>query len=113
MSGGAFDYNQTRIRNIYESIQEELDNQGKQKSKEDLWMQREFYEKYPEERFNHTYREDVQQIFRDGIEALKRAYVYAQRIDWYLSGDDGEDSLVKRLKEELEELSPQPPERQQ
>ena len=29
----------------------------------------------------------------------------AQRIDWYLSGDDGEDSLVSRLKSELELLN--------
>ena len=32
------------------------------------------------------------------------AYIYAQRVDWMLSGDDGEDSLVERLEKELEEL---------
>lgn len=35
---------------------------------------------------------------------LKRARVYAQRVDWLLSGDDNEESFHERLKEELEEL---------
>ena len=36
MSGGAFDYNQHKIRDIHEHIQQELDKQGQEKSKEDL-----------------------------------------------------------------------------
>jgi hypothetical protein len=27
-----------------------------------------------------------------------------QRIDWLLSGDDGEESFIERLKEDLEKL---------
>jgi len=105
MSGGAFQYNQYRIRQIWEDIQEELDKQGQEKPKDLLgYFGREYFEKYPEERFETTYREDIQQIFKDGIRALKIAEIYAQRIDWYLSGDDGEDSLVSRLKEDLKEL---------
>jgi len=105
MSGGAFDYNQYRIRQIWEDIQKELDNQGKEKPKDELrHFDREYFEKYPEERFEPTYREDIQQIFKDGIKALKIAEIYAQRIDWYLSGDDGEDSLVSRLKEDLKTI---------
>ena len=40
MSGGAFDYSQYKIRDLREQIQAELDNQGKLKNKEDLWMQK-------------------------------------------------------------------------
>lgn len=106
MSGGAFDYNQYKIRQIHEDIQQELDKQGKEKSKEDLrYFDKEYFEKYPKERFEHVYREDVQQIFKDGIKALKIAEIYAQRIDWYLSGDDGEDGLVSRLKDDLSAVS--------
>ena len=106
MSGGAFDYNQYKIREIWEDIQRELDKQGKEKSKEDLkYYPEEYLEKYPEGRFNPVYRDDVQRIFKDGIELLKEAEIYAQRIDWYLSGDDGEDSLVSRLQSDLDELS--------
>jgi hypothetical protein len=46
---------------------------------------------------------------RDALEAellkLKLAYVYAQRIDWLLSCDDGEDSFHKRLQAQLKELT--------
>lgn len=104
MSGGAFDYKQFHIGDIADSIQSELDQQGKEKSKEELWMSKSYYNEYPEERFNITYPEDVQEIFKKGIKLLRKAHVYAQRIDWYLSGDDGEDSLIKRLKEELKKL---------
>lgn len=103
MSGGAFEYNQQRIRMIWEDIQEELDKQGQEKQVQ-FW-EKEYYEKYPEAKFEEVYREDVQQIFKDGIEALKKAEIYAQRIDWYLSGDDGEDSLVSRLKSDLDKLT--------
>ena len=102
MSGGAFDYNQYRIREIWEDIQQELDRQGQEKPEEYLrYYGKEYLDKYPEEKFYPVYPEEVQKIFRDGIKALKIAEIYAQRIDWYLSGDDGEDNLIKRLKEEL------------
>lgn len=48
--------------------------------------------------------EETLQEFRRGIAVLKRAIVYAQRIDWLLSGDDGEESFHERLKEELNKL---------
>ena len=106
MSGGRFYYNQYRIREIWEDIKNDLDKQGKEKPKEDLmYYDKEYFEKYPEERFEHVYREDVQQIFKEAIDVLKKAEIYAQRIDWYLSGDDGEDNLVSRLKSDLDELS--------
>lgn len=103
MSGGLFEYDQYKIRMIWKEIQNELDKQGQEKQVNNV-LEEEYYEKYPEERFNEFYREDVQQIFKDGIEALKKAEIYAQRIDWYLSGDDGEDSLVSRLKSDLDKL---------
>lgn len=106
MSGGAFDYYQHRIGDIYEEIQEILDKQGKEIPKEDLiYFDREYIEKNPEDGLEPVYREDIQKIFKDGIEHLKKAEVYAQRIDWYLCGDDGEDSLISRLKSDLEEIS--------
>lgn len=104
MSSGAFDYNQVRIKDIITEIEHQLLIQGNEKDDVNEYWNKDFYEKYPEERFNKTYSEEVQQILRDGIAALKRAYVYAQRIDWFLSGDDGEESLKRRLKEELEKL---------
>jgi len=104
MSGGHFDYNQFKIEDIAEEIQQELDLQGKEKSDHEQRMMGDFYEKYPEEKFNPTHPEKIQAEFKNAVKALKIAKVYAHRIDWYLSGDDGEDSFLRRLKEELEEL---------
>ena len=37
------------------------------------------------------------------IKYLKIAQIYTKRIEWLLSGDDGEDSFHERLREELED----------
>jgi len=47
---------------------------------------------------------EILEIFKEGVKKLREAAVYAQRIDWYLSGDDGEESLIERLKRDLEEV---------
>jgi hypothetical protein len=36
---------------------------------------------------------------------LKIAQVYAQRVDWLVSGDDGEESFITRLDEDLNKLN--------
>jgi hypothetical protein len=51
---------------------------------------------------------EVVEEFKKGLKILKMASIYAQRIDWLLSGDDGEESFKKRLKEELDELESKP-----
>lgn len=104
MSGGHFDYKQWHIEQIADSIQSELDRQGKEKDESELYMDKEYYIDHPEERFNYTYPEEVQEEFKKGISLLRKAAVYARRIDWLLSGDDGEDTFIKRLKEELNKL---------
>ena len=104
MSGGAFDYSQYKIRDIHEEIQSRLDRMGKELPKEQLrYFDKDYLDKYPEERFYADESEEVKKIFKEGIEILKRAEIYAQRIDWFLSGDDGEDSLIRRLKDDLNE----------
>lgn len=95
MSGGAFNYDQCRIKLIWETIQSELDRQGELRERE-YWMDKdEYYE---------TYDEEVVELFKKGVEVLKEAEVYAQRIDWFLSGDDGEENFKRRLKEDLDKL---------
>lgn len=104
MSGGRFNYQQSRLIDIIESIDEELEMQGKLREDVNDFFRKEFYEEYPEDKFNYTYPEDIQGEFLLAKKILRLAYIYAQRIDWLLSGDDGEDSFRKRLKEELGEL---------
>lgn len=42
--------------------------------------------------------------FREAVDFLKRAYIYAHRIDWLESGDDSEEDFHTRLTEELIKL---------
>ena len=51
---------------------------------------------------------EVLEEFKRGLKILKMAAIYAQRIDWLMSGDDGEESFKRRLKEELDELDSKP-----
>jgi hypothetical protein len=37
--------------------------------------------------------------------ALLLAQIYVQRIDWLVSGDDGNDSFLRRLESDLNELN--------
>jgi len=106
MSGGAFEYSQYKIRDIHEEIQSRLDRMGKELPKEELrYFDKEYLDKYPEERFYADESQDVKDVFIQGVAMLKIAEIYAQRIDWFLSGDDGEDSLIRRLKDDLEQLT--------
>ena len=41
--------------------------------------------------------------FQNAVNYLKLAQIYSRRVEWLLSGDDGKDSFIKRLKEELGE----------
>ena len=95
MSGGAYNYNQYKIQEIVDYIQERLDKQGKEIPKKSSHFDDDNYEIYPM---------DIQESFKKGIALLKEAQIYAHRIDWYFSSDDGEDSFRKRLKEDLEQL---------
>ncbi len=60
---------------------------------------------------HYPYEADVLELADETIEIMKVAYkqiriaeIYAQRVDWMMSGDDGEDDLQERLKGELEEF---------
>ena len=50
------------------------------------------------------YTEETLAEFRRGIKALKQAYIYAHRMAYLISGDDGEKEFHEQLKEELKEL---------
>ena len=89
MSGGTFNYFQHNIRDIYETIEYHLEVQGKET---------EWGDEHP------IYEQQVLKHLQDAIECLKKAYVYAHRVDWFLAGDDGNENFIKRLNEELNEL---------
>ena len=110
MSGGAFDYKQYNITMIADEVEQIILNNGRPKTQEELrdesWgRDNSWYEKYPEDLNHYKYPDDVIEEFKKGLDILRKAQVYAQRIDWLVSGDDGEKSFHKRLKEDLDKLA--------
>lgn len=92
MSGGHFDYNQWKIQMIADDIEQLIiDNDSDEKNE---WGDIK----------GHHFTEDTIRQFKSAVALLKVSYVFAQRIDWLVSGDDGEDSFHRRLKDELEKL---------
>lgn len=98
MSGGFFDYDQYRITTIAESIESVIEKNFKPiepKDKWGYWDDRKYYYEYPDE---------IIERFKEAVKILKMANVYAHRIDWLLSGDDGEENFIKRLESELNNI---------
>jgi hypothetical protein len=107
MSGGHFDYDQYKIGYMADSIEKLIEQNGRKKTMEELkdenWRGSDWYEKYPEDLCHYKYPDEVIEEFKKGVELLKLAQIYAHRIDWLISGDDGNESFLKRLKEELKQ----------
>lgn len=89
MSGGHFDYDQYRIGGIADEIDRliqindstELDNYG-------------------QERGYHFTPETITK-FQQALLTLRMAKTMVQRIDWLVSGDDGEESFHRRWNQEM------------
>lgn len=92
MSGGHFNYKQHTLLDIADDI-------GSQILSNDSTEKNEFGDN-----IGNRYSPETIAQFEKAVKALKLAYVYAQRIDWLLSGDDGEDSFHKRLQAQIGEL---------
>jgi len=108
MSGGAFDYNQYKIGYIADQIEQTIIKNGLEKTQEELknesWRDDSWYEKYPEDLFHYKYPDEVIEKMKEAVKVLKIAQEYAQRVDWLLSGDDGEESFLSRLEENLKQI---------
>ena len=66
-------------------------------------------EEWADGNWHHEFEDpEILEELKKGVKILKTAAIYAQRIDWLLSGDDGEESFKERLKEELDELESKP-----
>lgn len=77
MSGGHFDYSQYRLEDIASEIDRYIKNN------------------------EYGYSLETLNEFKVAARKLREAAIYAQRIDWLLSGDDGEDTFHQRLIEDL------------
>ena len=75
MSGGHFQYKQHRIEDIAVEIDE---------------MVRE-----------NNYPPEIIEKFREASHTLRQSAEMAQRVDWLVSGDDGEESFMRRWQKEV------------
>jgi len=92
MSGGHFDYAQYRIAEIADSIDQlVIDNDSNEK---DEWGQV----------VGNHYPEDIVLKFKEAAHTLRRAQAMAQRVDWLVSGDDGDESFRERWAKEVPPL---------
>jgi hypothetical protein len=92
MSGGHFQYKQWEIGNIADEVEQLILTNDSEEL--DCWGDR---------KGSHFNPETIEE-FKKGLTVLRQAHVYAQRIDWLVSGDDGEDSFLRRLKLELDKI---------
>lgn len=87
MSGGHFDYKQYHIDDIVREIEDLIETNDWT----DGWG------------CKRGYSEETLAKFKEALTTLRRAAIMAQRIDWLVSGDDGENTFYKRWEEELNE----------
>jgi hypothetical protein len=89
MSGGHFDYNQYKIGYIADEVDQLIRDNDSQEP--NAWGD-------PKGR---AFSAETIAEFDRALVLLRQAQIYAQRIDWLVSGDDSEDSFHARLTEEL------------
>jgi hypothetical protein len=107
MSGGHWDYKQYFLTEVIEDLSKLIHQNGQLKSYDELKEQsrwdRAYHEKYPEDKFHIEYSDEIIEHFEKGAEIITQAQIYIQRIDWLLSGDDGPETFIERLKEDLKQ----------
>jgi len=94
MSGGHFDYDQYKIRYIADEIEQIIRKNNVKRGNPAKW-ESEFYSNYSDETIEN---------FKEAWYLIRKAEIYAQRVDWLVSGDDGEKTFAKRLQEDLADL---------
>ena len=67
-------------------------------------MPHNWYRDNPEDLYFYEYPQKIIIQFKIAVVMLRQAEVYAHRIDWLLSGDDSEESFMKRLVKDLNKL---------
>ena len=91
MSGGHFDYQQYRLNDIAEMI-DELATSNYDETIDEFGNKR-----------GRFYKTETILRFIEARDALQRAGKMVQRIDWLVSGDDGEESFHARWAEEVDD----------
>ena len=92
MSGGFYDYKDYVITDIAETIENEIENNNVQP---EYWCG---------DWKGYVYNDQAIEEFKKAYAVLVIAGIYAHRADWLFSGDDDDDSFLRRTKEKLNDL---------
>lgn len=98
MSGGHFDYDDFKIKQIGEELEiiaETNEKLKEQEIPEDNYSMKAFYSRIPE---------DIIEDIKFSGKLLKIMGDVVHEIDYYLSGDTGDDSYRERVKKILDKL---------
>lgn len=95
MSGGNWDYMQYQFTRVINDITDAIEKNGKKREDRDFEWQSEYYFEYSEETIKK---------FKEARLSIAEAQEHIQRLDWLFSDDDGEDSYLKRLDDNLKEI---------
>lgn len=92
MSGGHFNYKQHGIFDIADDIEQMVsENDSTELDEYDY-------------RKGYGFPPEIIERFKEAVVTLRKAGTMAQRVDWLASGDDGEESFMRRWDEELKKL---------
>ena len=89
MSGGHFNYDQYKIEQIADDIEQIIFSNNTNK-----------VDQYGD-RLGYRFTQKTIAKFQKTVSLLRQARIYVQRIDWLVSGDDGEETFLRRLMQEL------------
>ena len=105
MSGGSMDYVAWKIQEAARHIQIELANaELLRKSGRFFDVSKYYQEKHPDVDYlksPEALADSVIKRLRDALLCVRQAAIYAERVEWLTSGDDGYESFCLRLDEQL------------
>lgn len=94
MSGGYFNYKQYEFDNIADNIEQVIkDWEDKKKSR---WSD--------DPKWDFKDPSTILEL-HNAVNIIRTAKIYAQRVDWLLSDDDGEKEFHQRLKEDIKNMT--------
>jgi len=100
MSGGHFNYKQYEIGHIADMLERYILRCENKVPKD--WGEDDENGKYVP--YVHQESEEILNRMKEGLMYLRKAYIFAHEIDYYLSGDTGPESFIRRLEEDLSKL---------
>jgi len=100
MSGGHFNYKQYEIGHIADELERYILKCENKVPKD--WGDEDENGKYTP--YVHEEPEEILNRMKEGLSYLRKAYIFVHEIDYYLSGDIGPESFIRRLEGGLSKL---------